>query len=75
MRSSKKRKLAGIRTSRVNVVVAETVYAKLSKIAGPASLGETVEHLVEREYAKRLRRMQSPQVQDLALKLADLMEA
>ena len=59
MRSSRKRKLAGIRTRPVNVIVAETAYEKLGKIAGPASLGETIEILIEREYAKRERKLLS----------------
>jgi hypothetical protein len=57
VRSSRKRKLSGIRTKQVNVVVAEQTYDKLSKIAGPASLGETVETLVEREFNRRVRKM------------------
>lgn len=69
MRSSKKRKLAGIRTKPVNVVVAETVYEKLGKIAGPNSLGETVERLVEREYAKRERKLLSLQVAESSLNI------
>lgn len=57
MRSSKKRKLSGIRTKSVNVVVAEKVYEKLGRIAGPESLGQTIETLVEREYSRRERKM------------------
>jgi len=66
MRSSRKRNLAGIRTKPVNVVVAESIYEKLGRIAGPASFGETIEKLVDREYTRRERK-QSLQVADLSL--------
>lgn len=57
MRFSKKRKIAGLRMKSVNVEVTEQARAKLERIAGHASLGETVETLIEREYARRVRRL------------------
>lgn len=57
MRFSKKRKIAGLRMKAVCVAVTEEARAKLDKIAGPASLAETVEKLIEREYSRRERRM------------------
>lgn len=62
MRISKKRKLVGP-LAKVNIVVKEATRAKLDRIAGPASLGETVETLIEREYDRRLRKL-TQQVQE-----------
>jgi hypothetical protein len=62
MRFSRKRKLTGPMKP-VNVMVTKTAREKLDKIAGPASLAETVEKLVEREYARRERKL-TLQVQD-----------
>jgi hypothetical protein len=56
MRSSRKRKLSGP-LAKVNVVVKAETRAKLDRIAGPIGLGETVEILIEREYARRERKM------------------
>ncbi len=68
MRTSKKRKLAGLKTKPINVVVLESVYVKLNRIAGQASLVETIETLVDREYRRRERKMLSLQVVDSPLK-------
>jgi len=62
MRSSKKRKLVGIETKPVNVLVSKDARDKLDKMAGPIGLGEMVETLIEREYSRRERRQQSLQV-------------
>lgn len=64
MRFSKKRKFTE-RMALVHVQVKETSKAKLEKIAGPASLGETVETLIEREYDRRVRKL-TQQVQEKA---------
>lgn len=56
MRSSKKRKLQGP-MKQIMVVVRQEVREKLDRIAGPASLGATMETLIEREYARRERKM------------------
>lgn len=65
MRSSKKRKLQGPMKP-VNVLVTVETREKLDRIAGPASLGATVEILIEREYARRERKL-TQQVQDFPL--------
>lgn len=68
MRFSKKRKFVGP-TKIVNVVVSKTARDKLDRMAGIASLGETVEILIEREYARRERKL-TQQVANLPLKSA-----
>ena len=65
MRSSKKRKIVGPMKP-VNVFVTQKAREKLDKIAGPASLGETVETLIDREYNRRVKRL-SLQVRDSSL--------
>lgn len=62
MRNSKKRKLAGVRTKPLHVVLREEVYEDLGKLAGSLSLGETVEKLVQREVSRRTRKLESLQV-------------
>lgn len=68
MRSSKKRKLIG-QMKCITVVVPVETREKLDRIAGLASLGATVETLIEREYARRERKL-TQQVQDSSLKTA-----
>lgn len=66
MRYSKKRKLSGPMKA-VNVMVTVEAREKLDRIAGPASLGATVETMIEREYSKRMKRLSvSLQVQEKA---------
>lgn len=60
LRSSRKRKLVGPVKS-LTVVVAAATKEKLDRIAGPVSLGATVETLIEREYARRERKSQQVQ--------------
>lgn len=57
MRSSKKRKLLGIETKPVNVMVTADARDKLDKMAGPDSLAYMVEELIDREYSRREKRM------------------
>lgn len=67
MKSSKKRKFTGPMKP-VNVLVTEGAREKLDRIAGPASLGETVEILIDREYNRRVKRL-SLHVEEIALKI------
>lgn len=56
MRSSKKRKIAGLPMKNVTVKIKDDVYAKLATLAGKNSLAETVEEMTLRYYRLALRR-------------------
>lgn len=51
----------------VVVVLPETVYHQLDRIAGPESLQGTVETLIVREYRKRERKMLTLVIEDSTL--------
>lgn len=56
MRSSKKRKIAGLDMKQVTLKLESTVYAKLSQLAGPDSLATTVEKMTEHYHARARNR-------------------
>lgn len=66
IRRSKKRKIAGLVMKPLTIKVTPEAREKLDKMAGPESLAYTVEQLIEREYRRRERRMESQQVADIS---------
>lgn len=64
MRSSKKRKIAGVELKGLTLQLPKPVYEKLSQLAGAESLASTVERMTEYLYSRALRKQsQSQQVQ------------
>lgn len=61
MRSSRKRRLSSDMKA-INVHVTTDARDMLDRIAGPDSLGATLEELIVREYRRRERQQQSLQV-------------
>jgi hypothetical protein len=59
VRRSKKRKIAGLAMKPLCIKVTPEAREKLDRMAGPESLAYTVEKLIEREYHRRERKMQS----------------
>jgi hypothetical protein len=68
VRSSKKRKLAGVELRGITIKLPKPTYEKLSQLAGLESLASTVERMTEHYFDRAVRKhMQSQQVNGKSL--------
>lgn len=56
MRTSKKRKIAGLRMKGITLLMKHDVYTKLEALAGQTSIVETVEKMTVWHYNRALKR-------------------